>query len=463
VSPADYHGLSLTELARALRTGALSAVAIAEAAAARRASGRHLGAYVHQDAPKSLRHAAAADASFKAAVDHGPLQGLPVSVKDLYGVPGWPTRAGSPAVLPAAYAEAGPLVARLLQGLAVPAGKTHTVEFAFGGLGTNPHHPVPRNPWDAATHRVPGGSSAGAGVSLHCDAVLALGTDTAGSVRIPAAMTGTVGLKTTHGRWPLAGIVPLSPSFDTPGLLARSAADALLAFHALDDSGGGPPATLPAVAGLRLGRCDDELWEGCSAGVVEAVEAALATLSRAGARLERVDLPVIEPALALFRRGHLAAAELQEFLSTCLPERLETLDPAVRARMDDAGEMKAGEYLRRRRELARLQAQADTALAGFDALVMPAVANTAPRLEAVAELDAYRPQNLLALRNTSIANLLRLCAITLPVGLDAAGIPVGLQLVMRAGEDARLAALAAALECVLASPAERLGKAPLAP
>lgn len=451
--------LSLAEAAAALRSDALTAIDLTEAALARHGERALLDAYVHRDPATMRAQALAADAAFAAGVDHGPLQGIPVSVKDLFGVPGWPTFAGSPRPLPERFCEAGTSIRRLLQCHAVLTGKTHTVEFAFGGIGTNPHHPVPRNPWDDAVHRVPGGSSAGAGVSLHLDAMLALGTDTAGSVRIPAAMTGNVGVKTTHGRWPVDHIVPLSPSFDTVGILARSVADAAVAFAVLD---GRPADALPAmrITGLRLGRCDDELWQDCSPGVAESVDAAIAALTAAGACVQRFELPQVAPALALFRVGHLAAPELQEFMASELPDWLPTLDPAVAARLADAGEMKAQEYLRRKRELARLQALADLALGDIDALVLPTVPITPPTVEHVSTLENYRQANMLALRNTAVANLLRLCAVTLPVGLDAAGMPVGLQLVMRAGQDQRLLALALACEQLLGRPRERLGRPP---
>ncbi|MDH3640320.1 MAG: amidase, partial [Gammaproteobacteria bacterium] len=162
------------------------------------------------------------------------LLGVPVSVKDLFGVPGFPTYAGSPARLPAQFEESGPVVQTLQRRGAAITGKTHTVEFAFGGLGFNSHWPVPRNPWDNGAYRVSGGSSAGAGVSLYCDARLALGTDTAGSVRIPASMTGVVGLKTSYGRWPMSGIVPLCPSLDSTGLLGHTVADVRYAFDVID-------------------------------------------------------------------------------------------------------------------------------------------------------------------------------------------------------------------------------------
>src|SRR6516164_1459944 len=189
-----------------------------------------------QWAPAHARQcAAAADAAFAAGSQAGPLQGIPTSIKDLFAVSGFPTYAGSPKRLPPKFERDGPVIATLRRQLATVMGKTHMVEFAFGGTGHNAHYGTPYNPWDEKAHRSPGGSSSGAGVSL-CEgsALLAFGSDTAASVRLPAAMTGNAGLKITKDRWSTAGIVPLSFTFDTPGILARSMADAAFSFAALD-------------------------------------------------------------------------------------------------------------------------------------------------------------------------------------------------------------------------------------
>ncbi|TNF35140.1 MAG: amidase [Deltaproteobacteria bacterium] len=433
--------LTLNELGRRLRDGRLSAV---ELAAEARANDTH-GAYVSVDEARTRAAAEAADAAFRAGVDLGPLQGIPVSVKDLYGVPGFPTAAGSPRRLPAAWEQAGPVVGRALSQLAVVTGKTHTVEFAFGGIGTNPHHPTPRNPCDPQTPRAPGGSSAGAGVSLaEGSAALAFGTDTAGSVRIPAAWTGQVGLKTTKGRWSTDGIVPLSTTLDTAGILARSITDLRVGFEALDPSGDARAEDV-VLSGLRLGRPDGLFFEGCSPGVVEAVEAALLALSTRGARITAAALPEAAPAYALFNVGGPVATELHEFLGSELPAWLDGLDPNVRARLAGAGELPAHEYLRRRREMARLAASAAERLSAVDVLVTPTVANTPPPLAEIATPEAYKAANVLCLRNTGVVSYLGLCAITLPVGTDAAGMPVGLQLVGRPMSEPRLLAIAATI------------------
>lgn len=437
------------DAAAALRAGTLSAGALLARCRARR--DEDLGAYRTWAPEFAARQAAAADAAFAAGIDAGPLQGLPVSVKDLFGVAGLPLYAGSARALPADWQREGPLVRRLRAQLGVIVGKTHTVEFAFGGLGTNVHWGAPRNPHDRA--RLPGGSSSGAGVSVaEGSALLALGTDTAGSVRIPASMTGTAGLKTTQGRWSIDGIVPLSPSLDTPGLIARSARDLAYAFAALD--GGSPPGAAAAPpAALRLGVPERFFWSDCDPGVVEAVEHARARLEAAGARCVPLELPGCDEAFALLRAGGLAAPELDRFLADELPQWRAGLDPAVRARMEAAERLSAREYLRRLARHRSLSRAAVAAVVEVDAVLTPTVPITPPRSDAVAAPEAYRAANMLALRNTAVVNLLGLCALTLPAGTDAAGMPVGLQLIAAPRHEERLLALARSVEQVVDRPA----------
>src|SRR5215470_7504773 len=234
--------LPIADIALRLRDGRLTARALAEEAIDNHERcGKPLMAY-SQWAPEHARKCAdAADAAFAVGSHAGSLQGIPTSVKDLFAMAGFPTYAGTPRRLPEKFETEGPVVATLRRQLATLMGKTHMVEFAFGGTGHNAHYGAPRNPWDATAHRSPGGSSSGAGVSL-CEgsALLALGSDTAASVRLPAAMTGNAGLKLTKDRWSCDGVVPLSHTFDTPGILARSTADAAFGFAALDPQLGDP-------------------------------------------------------------------------------------------------------------------------------------------------------------------------------------------------------------------------------
>src|SRR5919199_1853981 len=269
--PGDLLSRPLIEITRDLRENRMTARELTEAAIARHERfGERLHAYSFW-APEQARAVAdAADAAFAAGVSVGPLQGVPVSLKDLFAAAGYPCFAGSSRLLPAdPWQRDGLLVATLRRQLGVIMGKTHMVEFAFGGTGRNSHYGAPYNPWDAAAHRSVGGSSSGASVTLlEGSALLAFGSDTAGSVRIPASMTGNVGLKVTLGRWSTEGVVPLSFTFDTPGLLARSVSDAAYGFAALDPAGIDPADFIARaagrdLAGVRVGVGDPLLWRDC--------------------------------------------------------------------------------------------------------------------------------------------------------------------------------------------------------
>ena len=442
-SPLDW---SLSEISARLADGRLRARALVEDAQARHDPS--LNAYKTWGSDLALRQADAADAAFAAGDRLGALQGIPVSVKDIYGVEGLPIFAGSPRELPTRWRREGPLVRALRSQNAVIMGKSHTVEFAFGGLGINAHWPTPWNPQDRTVHRAPGGSSSGAGVTLgEGTALIALGTDTAGSVRIPASMTGNAGIKTTKGRWSTDGVVPLSPTFDTTGLLARSAADLAFAFQQLD---GATVPVLPDLTGLRLGRAERFFWEGTSPGVSERVEEALGVAAADGARVADAGLPAVKELFEIYHKGGIVSVELYAFLSAELPDWLETLDARVRRRMDAGKALPAWDYLDRKARYAALGRDAAASLAGIDALVCPTVPITPPPVADIADDEAYIRTNLLALRNTCPASFLGLCAATIPAGRDAAGMPVGLQLVGAPGSETRLLAIAVRLEHLLA-------------
>ena len=443
---ASFFDWSLAEISARLADGRLRVRALIEEALARHDPS--LNAYKTWAPDFALRQADAADAAFAAGNRLGALQGIPVSVKDIYGVEGLPIFAGSPRELPSRWRHEGPLVRTLRRQIAVIMGKAHTVEFAFGGLGINAHWSAPWNPQDRKVHRSPGGSSSGAGVSLgEGTALIALGTDTAGSVRIPASMTGNAGIKTTRGRWSTDGVVPLSPTFDTTGLLARSAADLAFAFEQFD---GAAVPVLPDLAGIRLGHAEPYFWEGTSPGVAERVSDALSLAAADGARVADAVLPAVKDLFELYRKGGIVSAELYAFLSAELPGWLETLEPRVRRRMDAGKELPAWDYLQRSARYAALSTDAAGTLAGIDALVCPTVPITPPPVADVADDEVYVRTNLLALRNTSPVSFLGLCAVTIPAGRDAAGMPVGLQLIGAPGSETRLLAIAVRLERLLA-------------
>jgi len=410
--------------------------------------------------------ALAADAALACGADPGPLAGLPCSIKDLFAINGSPTFAGSSQQIPESILKQGPIIEHIRSQLGVIVGKTHTVEFAFGGIGINSHWGTPRNPWDAEQHRVPGGSSAGAGVSIiQQSALYALGTDTAGSVRIPASFTGNVGLKTSAKRWSLDGIFPLSPTLDTPGILARSVEDTAYIFAALDPYIDESPEQF--ISRLRheesvpvLGTGEALLWEHCSPDIVNCVITCIRELERAGAILQDTSVPEIAIAQTLLKCGNVSAAEISEFVSTKLPSWLENLDPLVGARIKDGGSISAAEWLTRQRQLSEISDSITKRFEYCDFIVSPTVPISPPLLKDVSDLDDYRPANMACLSNTCAANSLTLCALTIPVGLDQFNMPVGLQLMAPYGQEERLLATGLWIESIIGIPAERLGKAP---
>lgn len=457
--------VSMAEYARRLRERKLSAAALIEECEANyRRNEPEFNAYKTWNGVGALAHAGAADLLLDSRLDLGPLMGLPVSVKDLYGVPGLPVFAGSDTELPETCRQAGPVVREVMRQFGAVVGKTHTVEFAFGGLGLNAHWGTPLNPWSKEGARVPGGSSSGAGVSLvQGSALLALGTDTAGSVRIPASFTGQVGLKTTQGRWSIDGIVPLSASLDTPGLLCRTVEDLIYSFSAIDPARNsyGASEIVPArLSGLRIGVPDNFFWDGADASIVACVENAIGSLARAGATVTRLTVPHCDQVYEIFCKGGLAASELAAYMQMNFPEKIPRLDPVVRARVEGADNVSSVEYLRRKAVMKLCGEQAAAIFADVDVLITPTVAVPPPLLSEVADAASYGKANLLALRNTSIGNLFGWCALSMPAGMDYNRMPVGMQLMAPPMQEPRLLGIAAAVEQHLGNQFDLLGTAP---
>ncbi|HXQ50786.1 MAG TPA: amidase [Stellaceae bacterium] len=424
-------------------------------------------AYLLWTSSRARKGAAAADAAFAAGAIAGPLQGIPISIKDLFAAEGLPTFAGSDRRLPPEWEVDGPVVAALRRQLGVIMGKTHMVEFAFGGTGQNCHWGAPRNPWDKTAHRSPGGSSSGAGVSLmEGSALLALGSDTAGSVRIPAAMTGTVGLKLTLGRWSAAGVVPLSPTFDTPGLLTRTVEDAAFGFGSIDAMVGDPFHYLSRIstleiAGVRIGMGDPFLWSDCDPGIAEGAKAAVDALAAKGALVRERALPEARAAYDVFLEGGFSAIELRSFLDQELPQWLPELDPIMAPAVKNAETLTAREYLARLQRVRSLSRTAQERFADVEVFVSPTVCATPALISEVRDTGGHLRVNRRLVHNTVGVNYLGLCAITLPVALDRAGMPVGLQFIAPPGNEERLIAVALAAEHALGTGRQRLGAPPL--
>ncbi len=443
---------TVTELGADLASGKTSSRALLEAALARIAdpAGEGARAFLKVYAETARAEADLADRLRAAGVVRSPVDGLPVSVKDLFDVGGDVTRAGSKILADAAPAQVdAPVVARLRAAGAVIVGRTNMVEFAFGPLGFNPHYGTPRNPWDRTTGRVPGGSSAGAAVA-QADGmcVMALGSDTRGSVRVPAALCGLAGFKPTARRVPLDGAFPLSFTLDSIGPLANSIAccttyDAILAGEAPV-----PPIALPAK-GLRLLLPRSSALDDLDAKVGADFEAALKRLSAAGAVLTEVPVPAFDRQEQYFRGGGFAGAEAYAIHRTRL-DRLDLFDPRVGQRVVLFKDYSAADYI----ELGLLRKaymrEVGEIAAPYDAILMPTVPSIAPTLdEAGARDEDYFRWILRVMRNVGLINFLDGCAATLPCHASGTA-PVGLMVSGTALADRHVLAVAETIERVLA-------------
>jgi aspartyl-tRNA(Asn)/glutamyl-tRNA(Gln) amidotransferase subunit A len=463
--PLGALALSFEKVADGLRSGAYSALELTELAIRRHTEhGERLHAYKTFDAEGARVAARTADDRLASEVDVPPFCGIPVSVKDLYGAQGLPTFAGTARALPESWTRDAWLVARLREQGAVIMGKTHTVELAYGAVGLNPHWGAPLNPWDDGTHRITGGSSAGAGVSLwEGSALLALGSDTGGSIRIPAAMTGTVGHKLTHGRWSVDGVVPLSTTLDTVGALTRSVDDAIYFFGSIDPLWGDPQqlrlqlSTL-AAAGLRVAVPDCTIWDDCQTDMAEVLHGSVAAVGSAGWSVSEVDGGLLDEAQHLYMTGGIAGAECLAFLHRELPEWIDILDPIVGSRLVHAPALDSDQYRASMVKRGELMAATGALFEGADVLALPASMATPAPVADLADLDRYGVANVTALRPTCPISMLGLCAITLPVGQDAAGMPVGLQLVAPGGQDEALLGAALAVERVVGGAPATIGR-----
>ncbi|MDP1912219.1 amidase [Brevundimonas sp.] len=406
-------------------------------------------------AEPAMAAARAADEAQAAGRPLPPLAGLPVTVKDLYDIAGRTTRAG--AVLrqdaPAALRDAE-AVARLRAAGAAIVGLTNMSEFAFSGVGLNPHYGTPRNPAataaDPTVARIPGGSSSGAAVSVALGlAVAGLGSDTGGSIRIPAALCGLVGFKNTQARTPLAGAFPLSFTLDTVCAMTRSVADCLVVDGVL--AGAPLPVAARGVAGLRLALPRTLMLDALEPAVATALERALARLSAAGAVIVELPLAELAEIAQINAPGGFSAVEAWVTHRQAMQTRRERFDPRVAARIAPGEGVSAADYITMQQRRRDWMARVTQRLSGFDALICPTVPITAPPIaELVASDEAFFKANALLLRNTFAINFLDGCAFTLPC--HAAGeLPVGLMLAAPAGQDAALAGVALAVEARVAS------------
>jgi aspartyl-tRNA(Asn)/glutamyl-tRNA(Gln) amidotransferase subunit A len=449
--------IPLHDIVRRLAAGETSGTALVDAALAHAEApdgeGRRVFTRLYPERARS--EAAAGDRARQAGHPGGALAGLPISIKDLFDVAGEATLAGSTVRRDASPAAAdATIVARLRAAGAIIVGKTNMTEFAFSGLGLNPHYGTPLNPYDRATGRIPGGSSSGAGVSVTDGmAAAAIGTDTGGSVRIPAALTGLVGFKPTQRRVPLAGTFPLSPSLDSIGPLAPSVACCALLDAVLAGEMPEIPDARP-VAGLRLAAPQRYVLGDLDRDVAQAFARALARLSRAGTTITEIAFAELEALPGINRQGGLAGYEAYAIHADLMARRGAEYDPRVLTRIQRSGAITPTGYEELRAARRDLIARAAAITAPFDAVVLPSVPQIAMPLSGLETDDArYAKANLLMLRNPGIANFLDRCAITIPCHAAGAA-PVGLMLMGEHGGDRRLLALARGVEACLRADAE---------
>ncbi len=442
---------TLASLADDLENGRTSARKLVDECLARIAdsSGEGARAFLHVDAEAAIEAAEAMDRLREVKAAPSPYAGIPVSIKDLFDIKGQVTRAGSRALEDSAPADAdAPVVARLRRAGFIVIGRTNMTEFAFSGIGINPHYGTPKGAWQRGVGHVPGGSSSGAAVSV-VDRMAhgALGTDTGGSCRIPAAYNGIVGFKPTQRRVPLDGGVPLSFTLDSFGPLARSVGccavlDAVLANEPI------VPLQPRPIRGMRLAVPTTVALDALDDEVARTFERALETLSREGALIERIAVPEFLDVGAMNTKGGFAAAESYAWHRYLIASHGDVYDPRVYTRILRGESISAADYIDLLDARKSLIARAAVRLAPYDALVLPATANTPPRIADLADDKAFTKANLLSLRNCTLINMMDGCAISLPCHREGE-VPVGLMVAASGGSDRRIFELAAVMEDVI--------------
>ncbi|TAJ84441.1 MAG: amidase [Reyranella sp.] len=445
---------TITQLAADLAAGRTTSRQLTEEALARIEDSKGEGkrAFVKVWKDQALAAADASDGLRKAGLVPSALAGLPVSIKNLCDVAGETTLSGSKALDDAKPATAdAPVVARLRAAGAVIVGSTNMSEFAFSGVGFNPHYGTPGNPADRT--RVPGGSSAGAAVSVADRmAVAALGTDTGGSVRIPAAVCGLVGFKPTARRVPIDGVIPLSTSLDSIGPLANSVEDCALVDAVFAGELGKGPISVPdpaPLAGLRFAIPKHFVMDDLDATVAKAFERACKALAARGVRIEQIDLAELNELPGINAKGGFAASEAYAWHKELIARRGQDYDPFVHPRIMRGKDMTAADYIELLAKRADLCRRVSAITANYDAVIMPTCAIVAPTIEEVSTPEGFTQKNLLLLRNTTVGNFLDRCAISLPC--HAAGeLPVGFMLMGEAMADKRVLAMARSVAPVVA-------------
>jgi aspartyl-tRNA(Asn)/glutamyl-tRNA(Gln) amidotransferase subunit A len=448
----ELHELSLHALSAGLGAGHFSPVDVTEACLARIAALEpRLNAFVEVYGAQARLAAEAAHKAIRAGYGLGPLHGIPLALKDLVEWEGHVTTAGSALWRERRATYTATLARRLIDAGMIVLGKTHTVEFAYGAWGTNQHMGTPRNPWDMAVARTPGGSSSGSAVAVAARmAPVGIGTDTGGSVRIPASWCGITGLKATIGRISIHGVIPLSPTLDTPGPLARCVEDCAILLVLLQGHDANDPLTWPlapsapfamlrrGIKGLRLAALPDSEREGIDEEVLAAYDASLGLLANLGA-----DIAILPAGRSLRetgdRLGIILAAESYAYHGAYIDRDDVPLDKAVAARIRAGAGVSAKAYLDALEDRKGAMMSFSARMEGFDGMVMPSTLTAAIPLDAV-------DQTKTPAVTTRWVNYLNLCALSLPNGMTGDGLPTSLQIVCRGGDEALALRIGWALE-----------------
>jgi aspartyl-tRNA(Asn)/glutamyl-tRNA(Gln) amidotransferase subunit A len=451
---------SIASLSERVHAGTLSPIAYVEDLLARiEALDPVLRAFIRIMPERALAQAQAAESVLRSGAEIGPLLGIPYAAKDLFDVQGTPTTAGT-RLLETNIATRDATIVRKLAGAGmVLLGKTHTVQFAYGAPGVNHDYGTPHNPWHRVAH-APGGSSSGSAVAVASGMVpMALGTDTGGSVRVPAALCGIVGLKTTVGRVSRAGVYPLSWTLDSVGPLTRTVEDAALVYQAMQGPDAADESTAgvavhdvlrglkDGVKGLRIAFGETTFFDGVDREVEQAVRKAGAVFRSLGAQLTSLELPEVAAAWAEEKRPLLIAAEACAVNREFLDSHLDALDRVIGPRMLTGRTLSAPDYFALLRRMAQLREQARWTLRDTDALIVPTTMTAAQPLDTFdTDFDTYLAYNVKVHRNTGIGNLLDLCGVSLPCGFTAGGLPIGLMIYAKPFEEATALRVAYAYE-----------------
>ena len=441
--------MSIIELSRLLASGQITSRELVEQSLAAIADPQGEGSraflLVHERAARAA--ADQVDAQRRAGAQLPTLAGIPISLKDLFDEAGVVTLGGSKVLVGAPPAKCdSTVVERVRNSGAILIGRTNLTEFAYSGLGINPHYGTPKNAFDRATGRIPGGSTSGGAISVSDGmAAGAIGTDTGGSVRIPAALNGLVGFKPTARRVPLDGTLPLSFSLDSAGPIARTVADCVLLDRILSADTGAADAPVP-LRGLRFAVPKTVFLDDLSAAVASAFAEALSRLSTAGATIVELPMAELAQAATVSSRGSLVSAEAFAWHRPWIKDRADKYDRRVVTRIRPGGTMTAADYIDLLQLRQRFIRAIDTAATGYDAMLMPTTPETAPTIaETSKDDDSYFHFNHRMLRNTSIVNAFDGCALSIPCH-DPGSAPVGLMITGTQNADHRILAIGLAVE-----------------